>query len=145
MDTAESNDRTSIEALAGADLLGLELGQVVQEIGWDEDVDAALRDDIMDIIDAEMIEEPLEAVDVVVLWWREDDGDVADGLVDAITDLSGAGWIWLLTPKVGRAGFIEPASIAEGVTIAGLSLTSSVNCAADWQASRVVRPKGGRR
>ncbi|WP_438874126.1 DUF3052 domain-containing protein [Tessaracoccus lacteus] len=145
MDKAESNDRTSTDALAGADLLGLALGQVVQELGWDEDVDDALRDDIMDIIDAEMIEEPLEAVDVVVLWWRDEDGDVADGLVDAMTDLSGNGWIWLLTPKVGRPGFIDPASIAEGVTVAGLSLTSTANCADDWQATRVVRPKGARR
>ncbi|QXT61766.1 DUF3052 domain-containing protein [Tessaracoccus palaemonis] len=145
MDKAESNDRTSTDALAGADLLGLALGQVVQELGWDEDVDDALRDDIMDIIDAEMIEEPLEAVDVVVLWWRDEDGDVADGLVDAMTDLSGKGWIWLLTPKVGRPGFIDPASIAEGVTVAGLSLTSTANCADDWQATRVVRPKGARR
>nr|WP_255556429.1 DUF3052 domain-containing protein [Tessaracoccus palaemonis] len=125
--------------------MGLALGQVVQELGWDEDVDDALRDDIMDIIDAEMIEEPLEAVDVVVLWWRDEDGDVADGLVDAMTDLSGKGWIWLLTPKVGRPGFIDPASIAEGVTVAGLSLTSTANCADDWQATRVVRPKGARR
>ncbi|WGT48525.1 DUF3052 domain-containing protein [Tessaracoccus lacteus] len=125
--------------------MGLALGQVVQELGWDEDVDDALRDDIMDIIDAEMIEEPLEAVDVVVLWWRDEDGDVADGLVDAMTDLSGNGWIWLLTPKVGRPGFIDPASIAEGVTVAGLSLTSTANCADDWQATRVVRPKGARR
>jgi len=145
VDKAESNDRTSTDALAGADLLGLALGQVVQELGWDEDVDDALRDDIMDIIDAEMIEEPLEAVDVVVLWWRDEDGDVADGLVDAMTDLSGNGWIWLLTPKVGRPGFIDPASIAEGVTVAGLSLTSTANCADDWQATRVVRPKGARR
>ena len=145
MDKAESNDRTSTDALAGADLLGLALGQVVQELGWDEDVDDALRDDIMDIIDAEMVEEPLEAVDVVVLWWRDEDGDVADGLVDAMTDLSGNGWIWLLTPKVGRPGFIDPASIAEGVTVAGLSLTSTANCADDWQATRVVRPKGARR
>ncbi len=145
MDKAESNDRTSTDALAGADLLGLALGQVVQELGWDEDVDDALRDDIMDIIDAEMVEEPLEAVDVVVLWWRDEDGDVADGLVDAMTDLSGKGWIWLLTPKVGRPGFIDPASIAEGVTVAGLSLTSTANCADDWQATRVVRPKGARR
>ncbi|MCB0885441.1 MAG: DUF3052 domain-containing protein [Propionibacteriaceae bacterium] len=121
------------------------MGMLVQEVGWDEDVDADLRDDIMDTIDAEMVEEPLEAVDAVVLWWREEDGDVADGLVDASTDLAPTGQIWLLTPKVGRPGFIEPASISEGVTVAGLSLANTVNVAADWQATRVVRPKGNRR
>lgn len=128
MDNAEGKDH----AVSGADLLGFEMGMLVQEVGWDEDVDADLRDDIMDTIDAEMVEEPLEAVDAVVLWWREEDGDVADGLVDASTDLAPTGQIWLLTPKVGRPGFIEPASISEGVTVAGLSLANTVNVAADW-------------
>ena len=118
---------------------------VVQELGWDEDVDADLRDDIMDIIDAEMIDDVLEAVDVVVLWWRDEDGDVADGLVDAMTDLTDSGYIWMLTPKVGRPGFINAASLAEGVAIAGLSLTKTANVAGDWQATKVVRPKGARR
>lgn len=145
VDIAGSKDGAVTEPVAGADLLGLELGLVVQELGWDEDVDADLRDDIMDIIDAEMIEEPVEAVDVVVLWWREEDGDVADGLVDAMTDLTDSGYIWLLTPKVGRPGFISAASLAEGVTIAGLSLTNTVSLAPDWQATKVVRPKGSRR
>ena len=138
-------DRAHSEGLTGAELLGLEAGLVVQELGWDEDVDADLRDDIMDIIDAEMIDEVVEAVDVVVLWWRDEDGDVADGLVDAMTDLTDAGYIWLLTPKVGRPGFINAASLAEGVAIAGLSLTKTANVAADWQATKVVRPKGARR
>ncbi|WP_281279909.1 DUF3052 domain-containing protein [Tessaracoccus rhinocerotis] len=129
----------------GADPLGLVPGMVVQELGWDEDVDADLRDDIMDIIDADMIEDAVEAVDVVILWWRDDDGDVVDGLVDAGTDLDDDGYIWLLTPKVGRPQFIEPAAIAEGATTAGLQLTRTANVSADWQAHRMVRPKGVRR
>lgn len=129
----------------GADPLGLEPGMVVQELGWDEDVDAELRDDIMDIIDADMVEDPLDSADVTILWWRDDDGDVADGLVDAITDLGDDGYIWLLTPKVGRPGFVEAASVAEAVTIAGLSMTSTVNIAPEWQGTKVVRPKAGRR
>ena len=141
MDNAEGKDH----AVSGADLLGFEMGMLVQEVGWDEDVDADLRDDIMDTIDAEMVEEPLEAVDAVVLWWREEDGDVADGLVDAMTDLAEAGPIWLFTPKVGRPGFISAASIAEGVTVAGLTLTKTASVAPDWQATKVLRPKGSRR
>lgn len=144
MDNAQDKDRAH-EGMAGADLLGLMPGLVVQELGWDEDVDADLRDDIMDIIDAEMIEDPLEAVDVTIVWWRDEDGDVADGLVDAMTDLGDDGYIWLLTPKVGRPGFIDAASVAEAVTIAGLSLTSTASVAPDWQATKVVRPKGSRR
>lgn len=146
MDNAEGKGLASTyEGVTGAELLGLEPGLVVQELGWDEDVDATLRDDVMDIIDGEMIDEPLEGVDVVLLWWRDEDGDVVDGLVDALTDLTDAGYIWLLTPKVGRPGFIGPSSVAEGVTVAGLSLTKTANVAADWQATKVVRPKGSRR
>lgn len=125
----------------GADLLGLSPGMVVQELGWDEDVDDDLRQDIMDIIDADMVDDALEAVEVVLLWWRDEDGDVADGLVDAITDLADDGWIWLVTPKVGRVHYIETGDIAEGVDTAGLTLTSSVSVSEDWQAHKVVRPK----
>lgn len=118
---------------------------LVQELGWDEDVDQDLREDIMDIIDGDMIEDAVEAVDVVIVWWRDDDGDVVDGLVDAGTDLDDDGSIWLLTPKVGRPQFIETAAISEGATTAGLQLTRSANVSADWQAHRMVRPKGARR
>lgn len=134
-----------MSAAEGADLLGLAPGMVVEEVGWDEDVDATLRDDIMDIIDADMVEEALEGVDAVVLWWRDDDGDVADGLVEAMTDLAPTGYIWLMTPKVGRAGFIEASDLAEGALTAGLALTGSANVSADWQATKVVRPKSSRR
>ena len=140
MDNAEGKDH----AVSGADLLGFEMGMLVQEVGWDEDVDADLRDDIMDTIDAEMVEEPLEAVDAVVLWWREEDGDVADGLVDALRDLSSKGCIWLFTPKVGRPGYVDPADIAEGTLTAGLTLANPASVSKDWQAQKVVRPKGRR-
>lgn len=129
----------------GADLLGLQPGLVVQELGWDDDVDADLREDIMDIIDGDMIDEVIEAVDVVLLWWRDEDGDLVDGLVDASTDLDDDGYIWLLTPKVGRPSYIELTDVAEGATTAGLALTSTVNVGPDWQAHKVVRPKGARR
>ena len=134
-----------MSAAEGADLLGLAPGMVVEEVGWDEDVDATLRDDIMDIIDADMVEEALEGVDAVVLWWRQDDGDVADGLVEAMTDLAPTGYIWLMTPKVGRAGFIEASDLDEGAVTAGLALTGSANVSAEWQATKVVRPKSSRR
>lgn len=129
----------------GADHLGLEPGMVVQELGWDDDVDADLRDDIMDIIDSDMVEDALEAVDCVIIWWRDEDGDLVDGLVDAMTDLGSGGYIWLLTPKVGRPSYIDPADLAEGAKVAGLSLTTTANVSEDWQAHRIVRPKGARR
>jgi len=124
--------------------LGFRPGMVVQELGWDEDVDEDLRDDMMDAIDADLIEDADEAVDAVVVWLR-DDSDVTDALVDALRDLSDDGHIWLLTPKIGRPGFIEQADLAEGATTAGLTLTTAVDVAQDWQALKVVRPRSGRK
>ena len=98
----------------------------------------------MDISDGEMIDEPIEAVDVVILWWRDEDGDVVDGLVDALTDLTDSGYIWLLTPKSGRAGHVEAADISEAAPVAGLQQTSTISAARDWQGTRLVAPRARR-
>ncbi|MDO5501175.1 MAG: DUF3052 domain-containing protein [Propionibacteriaceae bacterium] len=134
------------KALSAAEKLGLSEGMIVQELGWDDDVDDDLRVAIEDAIDAELIEEAMEAVDVVLLWWRDDDGDLVDGLVDSLTDLSDSGDVWLLTPKVGRGGHVDPADISEAAITAGLAQTTTTASASrDWTASKLVRPKGTRR
>ena len=95
---------------------------VVQELGWDDDVDDDLRAAIEDTIDADMVDGDYgNVVDAVLLWWRDDDGDLVDALVDSLTDLVGGGAIWLLTPKVGRPSAVDAADIAEAAPIAGLS------------------------
>ena len=100
--------------------LGLKTGMVVQELGWDEDVDDALRVSIEDTIDADMVDGDYgNVVDCVLLWWRENDGDLVDALVDSLTDLVAGGEIWLLTPKVGRPGAVDPADVAEAAPVAG--------------------------
>ncbi len=132
-------------APAGGAKLGLTGGLAVQELGWDEDVDEALRDQLMDQIEADFVYEAVEAVDVVLLWWRDEDGDLVDGLMDALKDLSPTGHLWLLTPKVGRAGFVDPADLADGSIGAGLSLTGSAQVSREWQAHKLVRPKTGRK
>ena len=125
-----------------AERLGFTQGMVVQELGWDNDADDALREAIENAIDADMVDGDYgNVVDAVVLWWRRDDGDLADGLVDALTDLVGGGAIWLLTPKVGRPGAVDPADIAEAAPIAGLSQTTTAAVSQDWSASRLVAPK----
>jgi hypothetical protein len=128
-----------------SDKLGLARGLVVQELGWDEDVDDDVRLMVEDAIDGELIEEAVEAVDLVLLWWRDGDGDLVDSLVDALTDLTDAGYIWLMTPKVGRSGYVDAADLAEAAVTAGLALTNSVPVSSDWTATKLVRPRGTRR
>ena len=82
--------------------LGVEQGQVVQELGWDEDVDEAVRDAVEERCGDELLDEDAdEVVDLVLMWWREGDGDLFDALVDAIGPLAENGVIWVLTPKTG--------------------------------------------
>lgn len=133
---------SSTAAAGPADRLGFKPGMVVQELGWDNDTDEELRVAIEDAIDDGMVDgEYGNVVDAVLLWWRDDDGDLVDGLVDALTDLVGGGVIWLLTPKVGRSGAVDPADIAEAAPIAGLSQTTAAAVSKDWAATRLVAPK----
>ncbi len=115
---------------------------VVQELGWDSDTDDDLRVAIEDALDSDMVDSDYgNVVDVVVLWWRDEDGDLVDGLVDSLTDLVGGGAIWLLTPKVGRPNAVEPADITEAAPVAGLALTTTAAVSKDWTATRLVTPK----
>jgi hypothetical protein len=126
-------------------ILNLAPGLVVQELGWDADVDEDFRSEVMDAVDGDLVEETDDAVDVVLLWWRSEDGDVVDGMFDALRDLSNAGVLWLLTPKVGRPGHVSSADLQEGAVTAGLALTSAVSISKAWSCHKLVRPKGIRR
>ncbi|MEO6510900.1 MAG: DUF3052 domain-containing protein [Nocardioides sp.] len=133
---------TDASAESAAGRLGMAAGMVVQELGWDNDTDDELRVSIEDTIDADMVDGDYgNVVDAVMLWWRGDDGDLVDGLVDALTDLVGGGSIWLLTPKVGRPGAVDAADIAEAAPIAGLAQTTTAAVSKDWSATRLVAPK----
>ncbi len=126
--------------------LALQQGQVVQEIGWDEDCDEGLRVAVEHVIGSSLVDEDYDdVVDAVVLWWRDGDGDLVDALVDALGPLADGGVIWLLTPKAGRPGHVEPSDIGEAAPTAGLSATSSVAAAADWSGTRLVTPRSPRR
>lgn len=121
--------------------LGIQKGQVVQELGWDEDTDDDIRADVEDASGGELLDEDAdEVIDVVLMWWRDDDGDLVDALMDAITPLADDGVIWVLTPKTGKPGHVLPAEIAESAPTAGLMQTSSANLG-DWIGSRLVQPK----
>jgi Protein of unknown function (DUF3052) len=127
--------------------LGLQPGQVVQEFGYDSDVDDDLRMAIEDAIDGELADEGSfdDVADVGLLWWRDDDGDLVDALVDVLTNLADRGAVLLLCPKSGREGHVQASEIEEAALTAGLHATSTVSAGADWIATRLVAPKGGRR
>ncbi|HVE62979.1 MAG TPA: DUF3052 domain-containing protein [Mycobacteriales bacterium] len=128
-----------------ADRLGITAGMVVLELGRDDDVDPTLREAVIERIGGELTDEDSDdVVDVVLLWFREDDGDLVDALMDARTRLDAAGSIWVLTPKAGRARHVEPSDIIDAAPTAGLAQTSTVQAGQDWTASRLVVPKGQR-
>jgi len=128
-----------------AERLGIKPGHVVQEIGYDDDCDELLREQVASGDSVELVDEDYEdVVDGVLLWWRAEDGDLVDALVDAKTPLADGGYIVLLTPKAGREGHIEPSEIGEAAPTAGLSQTSTVSAGKNWSASRMVAPKARR-
>jgi hypothetical protein len=129
-----------------AERLGIEPGQVVQVLGEDSDCDQALLDDVEARVATDLIygDDSDDVVDVVLLWWRDGDGDLVDALVDSLTNLGDHGVVWLLTPKAGRQGHVEPADIDEAAPTAGLSSTRSTSAAPEWSGTRLVAPKAAR-
>lgn len=136
-------DGAAEQGIAGR--LGFEPGQVVQEFGYDDDVDEALRESVEDLVGSELVDEDSdEVVDAVLLWWRDSDGDLVDALVDVLGALAEGGAIWLLSPKAGRSGHIEPSNIEEAAPTAGLHATRTVSVGRDWSGTRLVRPRSRR-
>ncbi len=72
-----------------AQRLGIHPDQIVQELGWDEDSDDGIRFDVEEACGSDLLDEDAdEVIDVVLLWWRDGDGDLVDRLMDAITPLA---------------------------------------------------------
>lgn len=136
-----SSQESTLAGLAGK--FGLGEGLVVQELGFDTDCDQMVSDAIASI--AELVDETYDdVVDAVLLWWRDEDGDLVDALVDALGPLADSGVIWLMTPKPGREGHVEPEDIADAAPTSGLQATSAINAASEWQGTRLVAPKSRR-
>ena len=137
----DADDQPSVAAK-----LGITPGVVVQEIGYDDDCDDDLRAAIVTLAGSALVDEDYDdVVDVVLLWWREDDGDLVDALVDAIAILADQGVVWLLTPKPGRDGHVESSDISDAAPTAGLQSTSTISAAREWQGTRLVAPRAVRR
>ena len=146
-----SNPAGGPSAVSGpgtAERMGIKPQMIVMEFGSDEDIDQELRTAIEQLTGEEIVgEDSDEVVDVVLLWYRDGDGDLADLLVDAIAPLADDGFIWLLTPKRGRDDYVEPSDVTEAAAIAGLSQTSITTAGPHWSAARLVgrKARGGKR
>lgn len=135
-----------------AEKLGIEPGMVVQVVGAGPDasadlpVDQSLLDDVAARAGTELLmtDDTDDVVDVMLLWWREGDGDLVDALVDSLTNLADNGVVWLLTPKAGREGHVEPSDIDEAAPTAGLSSTRSTSAAPEWSGTRLVSPRASK-
>jgi len=126
--------------------LGIQSGFLVLQRGFADDSDSQLSKEIAETTGNELLDEnSKEVVDAVITWWREDDGDLVDELVDCLTYLTDGGQVWLLTPKVGRDGHVEPSDIQDAAPTAGLSLTSTMQVSKDWTATRLVARKSGKK
>lgn len=124
--------------------VGFAEGQVVLEIGWDEDVDDALREDIEQVIGSPLEEDQVDGVvDSVLLWWRDGDGDLIDDCVDAVTMLADKGFLVVMVPKAGHPDHVEAAEIEEAAKTVGLKASSTAK-AGEWIATKLVQGAHGK-
>ncbi|MBK5249713.1 MAG: DUF3052 domain-containing protein [Actinomycetales bacterium] len=132
----------SAEGRSVGSRFGVRTGQVIQEFGYDADVDEELRAALEETTGAELVDEYFDDVtDVAILWWREEDGDVhdlTDLMVDALTTLEDGGLIWVLTPKSGRPGHVLPAEVEEAASTAGMHATSAISAGENWSGIRLT-------
>jgi hypothetical protein len=118
---------------------------MVQSLNEDDDIARDLLDAVTGASGTELVpEDSDDVVDIVLLWWRDEDGDLANALIDARRQLSDQGVIWLLTPKSGRDGHVEPSDVLDAVPTAGLVQTSTLSVAQEWAGMRLAAPKSQR-
>lgn len=118
-----------------ADQLGVKQGEIVQEIGWDDDADATISEAIEERIGDQLLDEDAQDLcDMILLWYREDDGDLVDVLVDCSRNLDDNARIWLMTPGASKPGGVQPGVISESAQLAGLVQTTADRLG-EWQGS----------
>lgn len=126
--------------------MGIKKGDLILEVGCGDDCDSIVRNTICKLSGNDFLDgQSQEVVDAVIIWWRDGDGDLVDELMDSLTYLTPNGAIWVLTPKAGRAGHVEPSEIQDAAPTTGLSQTSTLSIAPDWTATRLVARKAGKR
>ncbi|WP_082096262.1 DUF3052 domain-containing protein [Demequina flava] len=114
-------------------------GLVLQEFGYDEDVDLALREAITEITGEELADEDYGHVtDGVLVWFREGEDDLTDLLMDVQSLLDDGGTVWLFTPKAGKTGHVPPRDVQESAAVAGLHGTTTFVVGQGWSCTRLV-------
>ncbi len=133
-------ERTTVTSTA-AGAFGFAPGLIIQEFGYDDDVDETLRQAAQAQTGTELVDEDFEDVaDSAIIWWRDDDGDIddlTDLLVDAQTNLDGDGLVWVLTPKARTTGAVDATEIEEAARTAGMHATSAASMGEYWSGIRV--------
>ncbi|MDV8001927.1 DUF3052 domain-containing protein [Rhodococcus sp. IEGM 1408] len=138
---AAANQQDGADQVAGQ--LELTKDMLVSEVGWDSDCDESISEAVEDAVGSELLEEDTdEVVDAVILWWRDGDGDLVDRLMDVVTPLAEEGSVWVLTPKTGTDGHVEPSVIAESAQTAGMLQTRTA-ALGEWAGSRLALRKKG--
>ena len=127
--------------------LGFAAGQVVQEFGYDADVDDDFRFALEDHSRPPSSRTRTTATSRMPFssGGATGDGDLVDAVVDGLTNLAEAGFIVVLTPKAGRAGHLDASELEEAATTAGLHTSGAVNACEDGTATRLVAPRTARR
>lgn len=121
------------------DRFNLKPGMILQEFGYDDDVEEGLRRAIADVTGEELVDEDHgDVTDSVLVWFREGDDDLADLLMDAQSLLDDGASIWLLTPKTGTTGHVHAGDVAEAASIAGLHTTSTFVVGEGWSCIQLV-------
>ena len=103
--------------------LGFTRDQVVQEFGYDSDVDDEFRFAVEDLCGAEM-----------------EDEDLGDALVDMVGVLDDGGFVVLLTPKAS-AEEVDASDIDEAAVTSGLHPAGTFTASEHWRAHKLVAPK----
>lgn len=129
--------------------LGFASGSVIQEFGYDDDVDEAVRAQIEEETGQELVDEDYrDIVDGAVAWWRDEDGDV-DDLAYLFLDMkanleSDVSPCWVLVPGTRSPGYVTADVIKDAAETAGLMATTSVAVGAAWMGVKLTA-KGPRR
>ena len=138
METTGERHETSLSVSE----MGFKEEQVIQEFGWDEDVDENLRQAIMDQIDDDLADEDFTGMsDGALIWWRDDDGnavDLSDLRMDAMGNMDEGGRIWVLSPIASDPQAVDPRLIEEAAKTAGMNPTTSEVVSPQWAGTQIV-------